>query len=152
MGNSLYGGYILKELDYVMDNWSLFPQYCFHKTSCSNIIDLDTNKSIYTYILHNVQSLKPKKMELSTSLFKCYQFTSLAVKTPVGYCFIPQLPEDFIVRFTPVCISATGPSMTKEKIEKAEKRVLHSCEFDIVQLSCGAEVITDLAVKLGISI
>jgi hypothetical protein len=73
------------------------------------------------------------------------------MKEPVGYCFFPSIPENFKLRYTPMAISITGPTCTKDAVLKSERKLAYSNEYvDLIWLSCGAEIVTDLGSRLGV--
>lgn len=140
-----------RTLKYLADNWKLFPSYSFYATSRKHNIILNPNKSVYIYSLHKVNDIKPMLVNTNLLYFRLYVFKKLGFSNPVGYAFIPTLPDNHIIRYTPVCITATSPKATQDAVINAERRIIYNTDwFDIMWLSCGCEVITDLANKLGV--
>lgn len=144
---------VKKQLNFAKDNWYMFPLKTFYQTSCVPILNLDANTSIYIYSLHCINNPKFEKVPLNLKCFSVFKFKMLGISQEVGYCFIPTLPDSYLIRYTPILIAATHSKVSKGVMESSDKRVVYSTKyFDIAQYSCGVEVVTDLTVKLGVTI
>lgn len=144
---------VKRQLTFVKDNWGIFPLKTFYQTSCLPVLNLDPNTSVYVYSLHCINNPKFEEVPLGLKCFSVFKFKLLGVSQEIGYCFVPTLPDSYIIRYTPIMIAATSPKVTKKALENSDKKVvLGSRHFDVAQFSCGAEVVTDLTVKLGVTL
>jgi hypothetical protein len=136
-------------LTFVRDNWHIFPTYSIYTTSEKrNLIGAN---NIYLYSFHKVRRPIINVVNVKTTYFRVYEVTARSLTEPVGLIFFPTLPEGYILRHTPVVLSATGPKASSEAVQRSERKILYSKEaVEILWMSCGVEIITDLGEKLGI--
>lgn len=141
---------IKTNLKYLKKMWHIFDTYSIYQTSDSNSL-LTDNSQLYIYSLHKVKKPKFKRIKLDLACFKLYEFTIKDIKEPVGFAIIPNLPNKYILRYTPLSLVATNPSATKERVENADITIIYKNQWiEVLRLNCGVEIITDLGNKLGL--
>jgi len=139
-----------KNIDFVRDNWKIFPINMLYVTSQSRKLILNEEEKIYLYSIHRIDEVILEKLFVNSVFFDIYKVTGVDLNTTVGYVFNIKSIEDVKIRYTPVCITVTTPTCTKEAVMCSERKVLYSNGIYIMWLSCNAEMITILPTVLGI--
>lgn len=138
-------------LNYLSKSWHLFPVKCLHMTSETDAIVLNPQESVYIHSMHRVTNPEPRLVEVNSLCFRLYEFRSITVNSPVGYAFIPVLPPDYMLRVTPYSITATHSDVDIESLEKSDRKILlQTKNFEMLWLSCGVEIISDLWKRMGV--
>ena len=139
-------------LEYVKSTWRMFTPYVFFKANPSSAIKTDPTDDVYVYSIHRIPSIGLiKEIETSSICFRLFSLHMLGMTEPIGYVFMPIVPPNYIVRYTPVAIVATHPNVTAESIANSETKVFFQSEYvTLLWKSCGVEIITDLSHKMAI--
>ncbi len=142
-----------QDFKFVSSTWELFPTKLIYRTNSNKNLIIDNSNSIYIYSIHSVKKPDIEKLDITTQFFQVYKCIDLEFTNPVGYLFIPTLPTDYIIRYTPFVLTATGPNVTEETYQSSSKEIIYKDKhISILHMSCGCEAITDLSAKLGVFI
>ncbi len=141
----------VKEKRFVQDNYDMFPVKTLYKTNSNKNLIIDNNDSFYIYAIHKVKNPEIEDLEVSLQFFQVFKCLDLEYTNPVGYIFVPTLPKGYIIRYTPVAVVATGSNVSSETFDSSTRESVYKDDhIEILHLSCGCEVITDLSLKLGV--
>jgi hypothetical protein len=142
-----------KKLKHAKKLWDIFPTYSIYPTSEKQTPIIDYNKAFFIYALHKVKKPRYSEIKLDLSCFRIFSFSVLYYKEYVGFAFIPTLSSSYIIRYTPTAVVATHPDATEEAVRNSEKRLIfHNNAIEILKLSCGTEIITDLGHRMNVYI
>jgi len=135
-------------IEFVLDNWKMFPLNTLYYTSCNNCLIVDDKDKIYLYSIHRIENVRIEELKINSIFFRIYKVLSNDLNTIVGYVF--KVVRQCKIRFTPVCITGVTQECTKDAVNNAERKILYSDNIYVVWLSCNAEMITFLPTILGI--
>jgi len=143
-----------KIIQYITNNWQVFPNKVIYPTDYSSVLVLDLEKSVFIYSLSAISNPIITAINCNSLYFRIYKVGELGIKEAAGYIFVPLIPDKFKLRYTPFMLSITGPNSTKENVlENSERKIIFDSEFlQVLWISCGAEIITDLGNKLNINL
>jgi hypothetical protein len=137
-----------ENIEFVKDNWRMFPLNTLYFTSCTNKLIMEDRDKIYLYSIHRVENVRIEELKINSLFFNFYKVISNDLNTTVGYVF--EAVKQCKIRYTPVCITAVTPECTKEAVSNSEKKILYSDSIYVIWLSCNAEMVTVLPSILGI--
>ena len=140
-----------KKLKYFSKMWNSFPLNLIYLTSEGNSLVPKKEDSVYVYSLYKVDNPFYEELKTKSVCFRIFLFTVLGIKEPVGFLFIPTLPEEYILRYTTMALVATLPNASKKSIIESNRKVLFkNSGIELIRLTCGTEIITDLGYKMNI--
>lgn len=138
------------KLDFIVNNWKVFPTHCFYKTSETSDLILDNHASMFVYSINKVSNPQPILENVGSTKFRIYKLRLLEYSNPVGYIFIPIITKKSIVRHTPYSVTNTYKGLDREKFENSQiSALLETNYFELLWFSCGIEIATDLTIRMG---
>ncbi len=138
-------------LNFLSENWNIFPTGCIYKTSPTFSFIPKEKQSIYVFSFFKISKPVIKKLNTKSLCFDIYQLSKEDYSEPVGFCFIPSAPKNYLIRPTPIALAAVSPACTKKDIEESERKIIwENKAIQILWLSCGTEIVTNLASTMKI--
>lgn len=144
----------IKLLDFIVNCWKVIPTNVLYATCAEPIMvindHLDKCGFIYSFCKLDNPS-EPELVETNSACFKVFRLNVLSFTEPIGFIFIPTLPESYKLRYNPFSVVATNNNVTTKSFQNIEKKVLFSYdELELVWLSNGVEIISNIWSKMGI--
>lgn len=143
-----------KVIDYAIENWQKIPTNSLYAINADSKLILHNlyKECAFVYSFYRIDNPpEPELVEVDSPCFKIYRLSVLTLSKPVGFIFIPTLPEGYFIRYSPYCVIATNKDIDYKSFNKIESRLLFSYdELEMVWMSNGVEVISDIWSKMGI--
>jgi len=142
-----------KQLRFAERNWDQFSTRMIYQTSCEAKLVPELHESIFVYSIHKIKEVRIIPESINSTYFKVFKAKITGLVEPAGFVFIPNRLGKNKIKYSPVSLIVTSETATVDAVSSSEKRVLLKNDYlEMYWLSCGCEVITDLGVKLGISL
>ena len=138
-----------KIIDFIVKNWAIFPKNCFYQTGFKGELIFDNKKCIYLYSFHKIHEVKIEYY-LTTLFFRVYKIFPISLSELAGFVFIPSVPSNHKIRYTPMLISVTRPGVTEKSVLNSENKILIEDRILMLYYSCGCELITNIGEMMGV--
>jgi len=132
----------VKNIEYIKDNWKIYPKEIIHETSCD--ASLFGTTKIYLLSQHSIRCPDIIEKVTPSAYFNVYEVIKRQV---IGYVFVPNLPKKVKIKHSVYALATIGKY---KNVKDAERKVLFETDmFDILTYG-KVEVITILPKKFKV--